>query len=157
MSKQTLEARLQVQITKGEVCTVYFCLTCFWNWPTTLNYENTLIIKVFDATGYDQIYLSRSSLNICCISQIRRQRVLGHIYNMKNQFWAGLGSQAVLVKKKVWGRLWATFEARFFMFSWAKNNFNFFFENIVAFTLKKISLAFWAMEFQENFKFIFAH
>jgi hypothetical protein len=25
---------------------------------------------------------------------------LGHIYNMKNQFWAGLGSWAVLVKKK---------------------------------------------------------
>jgi hypothetical protein len=25
---------------------------------------------------------------------------LGQIYNMKNQFWAGLGSQAVLVKKK---------------------------------------------------------
>ena len=25
---------------------------------------------------------------------------MGHIYNMKNQFWAGLGSRAVLVKKK---------------------------------------------------------
>ena len=24
---------------------------------------------------------------------------------MKNQFWAGLGSWAILVKKKVWGRL----------------------------------------------------
>ena len=24
-------------------------------------------------------------------------------------------------EKKVWGRLWATFKARFFMFSWAKN------------------------------------
>ena len=47
----------------------------------------------------------------------------GHIYNMKNQFWAGLGSWASTVKKKVWGRLWATFEARFFMFSWAKNKF----------------------------------
>jgi hypothetical protein len=28
------------------------------------------------------------------------RRVLGHFYNMKNQFWAGLGSRAVLVKKK---------------------------------------------------------
>ena len=26
---------------------------------------------------------------------------MGHIYNMKNQFWAGLGSWAVLVKK-IW-------------------------------------------------------
>jgi hypothetical protein len=45
---------------------------------------------------------------------------------MKNQFWAGLGSRAGLVEKKVWGRLLATFEARFFMFSWAKNKFKFF-------------------------------
>ena len=29
-------------------------------------------------------------------------------------------------EKKVWGRLWATFEARFFMFSWAKKNLKFF-------------------------------
>ena len=28
------------------------------------------------------------------------ESVLGHIYNMKNQFWAGLGSQASTVKKK---------------------------------------------------------
>jgi hypothetical protein len=28
---------------------------------------------------------------------------LGHIYNMKNQFWAGLGSRPVH-EKKVWGR-----------------------------------------------------
>ena len=26
--------------------------------------------------------------------------VLGHIYNMKNQFWAGLSSRASTVKKK---------------------------------------------------------
>ena len=58
---------------------------------------------------------------------------MGHIYNMKNQFWAGLSSRAVLVKKKVRGRLWATFEARFFMFSWA--NF-FFFLNFLTSPLK---------------------
>ena len=45
--------------------------------------------------------------------------VLGHIYNMKSQFKDGLGSRASTVKK-VWGRWWATFETRFFMFSWAK-------------------------------------
>ena len=28
------------------------------------------------------------------------RRVLGHIYNMKNLFWAGLGSPASTVKKK---------------------------------------------------------
>jgi hypothetical protein len=39
---------------------------------------------------------------------------------MKNQFWTGLGSRAVLVKEKI-GRLRATFEACFFMFSWAKD------------------------------------
>ena len=27
-------------------------------------------------------------------AQISRQMSLGHIYNMRNQFWAGLGSQA---------------------------------------------------------------
>jgi hypothetical protein len=32
--------------------------------------------------------------------QIRRQMSLGTYYNMQNQFWAGLGSRAVLVKKK---------------------------------------------------------
>ena len=25
---------------------------------------------------------------------------MGHSYNMKNQFWAGLGNRAVIVKKK---------------------------------------------------------
>ena len=54
------------------------------------------------------------------------RRVLGHIYNMKNLFWAGLGSPASTVKKKVWGRLQATFEACFFKFSWAKNKFKIF-------------------------------
>ena len=55
-------------------------------------------------------------------------------YDMKNQFWAGLGSRAVLVKKKAWGRLWATFEGVFFfMFSRAKKRK---FENIIASTLK---------------------
>ena len=28
------------------------------------------------------------------------ESVLGHIYNIKNQFWAGLGSWASTVKKK---------------------------------------------------------
>ena len=51
---------------------------------------------------------------------------------MKDQFWAGLGSWAVLVKKKVWDCSWATFERSFFMFSWAKNKFDFFFELFLA-------------------------
>ena len=54
------------------------------------------------------------------------ESVLRHIYNMKNQFWAGLGSRASTLKKKVWGQLSATFEEWFFMFSWAKNKSNFF-------------------------------
>jgi hypothetical protein len=44
---------------------------------------------------------------------------------MKNQFWTGLGSQAVLVKKK-FGADYEQLEARFFLFSWAKNKFEFF-------------------------------
>ena len=45
--------------------------------------------------------------------------VLGHIYNMKSQFWAvGCGLDC---EKKGLGRLWATFEVCFFKFSWVKN------------------------------------
>ena len=39
-------------------------------------------------------------------------------------------------EKKVWGRLWATFEARFFMFSWAKKILIFFWKNFSVCTEK---------------------
>ena len=45
-------------------------------------------------------------------------------YDMKNQFWAGT------CEKKVWGRLWATFEGGFYVFKGKKN------ENIIASALK---------------------
>ena len=48
---------------------------------------------------------------------------------MKNQFWVGLGSRAVLWKE-VWGRLWATFEACFLCFHGQKINLSFAHENL---------------------------
>ena len=61
--------------------------------------------------------------------------VLGHIYNMKNQFWAGLGSRASTVKKKVWGPMMSNFWGPFLCFHGQKINL-FFVENIVASPLK---------------------
>ena len=58
--------------------------------------------------------------------------VLGHFYNIKNQLRAGCGNRASTVKKKVWGRLWATFEGG----SLAIIIIIIFFENIVASALK---------------------
>ena len=55
---------------------------------------------------------------------------MGHIYDMKNQFWAGLGSRAELVKKKFGADYEQLLRPVFLMFSWTKNRF-FFFENIV--------------------------
>ena len=53
----------------------------------------------------------------------------------KNQFWAGLGSRALLVKKTFGADYEQLLRPVFFMLSWAKRYF-FFFENIVAFALK---------------------
>ena len=55
-------------------------------------------------------------LFVIFFTQIRRQM------SMKNPFWAGLGSRAVLVKKK----FGADYEQLFFMFSWTKNKLDFF-------------------------------
>ena len=63
-------------------------------------------------------------------------RVLGQIHDMKNQFWAGLGSRAILVKKKIEEDYEQLLRPVFFMFSWAKDNFKKSFEYIVAYTLK---------------------
>ena len=52
---------------------------------------------------------------------------------MKNQFWAGLGSRVVLVKKKLGADYEQLLRVFFFMFSRAKN---FFFENIIVSALK---------------------
>ena len=64
------------------------------------------------------------SYKLLCYRLIHRsvdRWVLGHIYNMKNQLCAGLGSRASTVKK-IGGQLWATFEGGFFMFCGAKKN-----------------------------------
>ena len=48
------------------------------------------------------------------------------IYNIKNQFWVCLGSQASTAKKNIGGWLWATFEARFLCFHGQKISLIFF-------------------------------
>ena len=63
-----------------------------------------------------------------------------HIYNMKNQLWAGLGSRAVIVKKSL-GPIMSNFWGPvFYVFMGKKNKFNLFFENIVASALKSEKL-----------------
>jgi hypothetical protein len=55
-----------------------------------------------------------------------RTLVLGHIYDMKNQFWAvgcGLGWK---VKKKVWADYKQLLKPVFLSFHWQKINLNFF-------------------------------
>jgi hypothetical protein len=49
---------------------------------------------------------------------------------MKNQFWVGLGSPAVLVKKKFGADYEQILRPIFFMFSWTKNKFKFFLKSI---------------------------
>ena len=49
-----------------------------------------------------------------------------HIYNMKNQFWAGLGSQAVLVKKKFGADYEQLLRPVFLCFHGQKINLKFF-------------------------------
>ena len=61
--------------------------------------------------------------------------VLGHIYGMKNQFWAGLGSWAVLVKKKFGADYEQLLRSGFLCFHGQKISLKFF-ENTVAFALK---------------------
>ena len=43
------------------------------------------------------------------VHRLENRCLFPNIYNMKNQFWAGLGSRALAraLEKKVWGRLWA--------------------------------------------------
>jgi len=52
------------------------------------------------------------------------------IYDMKNQFWARLGSRASVVKNK-FGLIMSNFRGQFFMFSWAKNKSNFFLKSCI--------------------------
>jgi hypothetical protein len=74
---------------------------------------------------------------------------------MKNQLWAGLGSRAVSTcEKKVWGRLWATFEARFLCFHGQKINSNIFWkycilctEKLLRIKVKKMSKNVWEVFF----------
>jgi hypothetical protein len=56
--------------------------------------------------------------------------VVGNFYGTEIEIWAGFGPVSITEKKL--GRLRATIESAFFMFSWAK----FFFENIVVSALK---------------------
>ena len=51
---------------------------------------------------------------------------MGHIYNMKNQFWAGLGSRAVLVKKKFGAHYEQLLRSVFLCFYVQKMNLIFF-------------------------------
>jgi hypothetical protein len=60
---------------------------------------------------------------------------LGHIYNMENQFWAGLGSRAVLVKNKFGANYEQLLRPDFYVFM-GKKLTQIFFENIVASALK---------------------
>ena len=55
---------------------------------------------------------------------------MGHIYNMKNQFWAGLGSRAVLVKKKFGADYEQLLRPVFICFHGEKKKKNFAHENI---------------------------
>ena len=64
------------------------------------------------------------------------ESVLGHIYNMKNQFWAGLGSQASTVKKKFGADYEQLLRLVFLSFRGQKINL-IFFENTVFFTGEK--------------------
>ena len=66
-------------------------------------------------------------------------------YDMKNQFWAGLGSRAVLVKKKFGADYEQLLRAVFYVFRGKKNE-----------TDKMHLCAVWTLQyFQRNFKFIF--
>ena len=59
-------------------------------------------------------------------------RVVSNFYGIEIEIWAGFGMVGNTGKEL--GRLWATFEGGFFMFSWAKHLF--YFLNIVASALK---------------------
>ena len=60
---------------------------------------------------------------------------MGHIYNMKNQFWAVGCELGWTVKKKVWADYEQLLRPVFLSFHGQKINLNFF-ENIVGATLK---------------------
>ena len=66
---------------------------------------------------------------------------------MKNQFWAALGSRAVLVKKK----FGADYEKLFFFtFSWTRNKFNFFLNILYRIKVKKSEKKIWEAFFTEE-------
>ena len=67
-------------------------------------------------------------------------------YDMENQFWAGLGSRIVLVKKKAWGQLGATFEGSFFMFSGPKKYLKLF-QKYCSIHIKKLHTLFYSLFF----------
>ena len=50
-----------------------------------------------------------------------RSLAVGDFYGTGIKIWAGFG-QVGITEKIIFGRLWATFETGFFMFSWAKKN-----------------------------------
>ena len=56
-------------------------------------------------------------------SQIREQMLVPTFYDMKNQFWAGLGSRAVLVKKKLGADYEQLLRAFFYVFKGKKKFF----------------------------------
>ena len=67
-------------------------------------------------------------------NSLYRSRAESHFYGTECKIWADFGPDGN-TEKKVGDRLWATFEAGFFMFSWA-NFFYFFLKIIVASALK---------------------
>jgi hypothetical protein len=54
------------------------------------------------------------------------QQIRRHIHNMKNQFWAGLGNRAVLVKKKFGADYEQLLRPVFLCFQGQKINLRFF-------------------------------
>ena len=76
-----------------------------------------------------------------CVKQSHAGR---HFFGTENVIWAGFGPIGNTEKKSL-GRLWATFQDGFFMFS---GEFFYFFENVVASALKSCIITIW-----EIFKF----
>ena len=64
------------------------------------------------------------------VHRLENRCLFPNIYNMKNQFWAGLGSRASSWKKNVWGRLWAQKDSSLLLWYLKSNCFrSFFWEN----------------------------
>ena len=101
---------------------------------------------------YDWWYVifNETHLMTCCqffsstlhTKSLYRSRAGRHFYGTENVIWAGFGPIGNTEKKSL-GRLWATFEDVFFMFSGEKKNLKFFFENVVVSAQKSCIISIW--------------